>query len=180
MARYQGQFAFDRCVQCCREIDIAVETGTLMGWTTVRLAEVFETVYTIELSTGLYNRPDTVSKLNQFSNVKRILGDSAKWIPQLASEIDKPVFWYLDAHFCYLDEEVASENPYPIWTELEAIRKRDMPDVVAVDDVHAFGRPEGWADVTVENIVEFMGLKHWVVEEDHLFLSSQPLVTKLL
>lgn len=172
MSRFQGQFAFNRCVQCCKNIDVAVETGTLMGWTTVRLAEIFQEVYTIELSEGLYNRSSTVEKLSQFSNIKRLLGDSAEWIPRLASQIDKPVFWYLDAHFCYLDKEVATNNPYPIWTELEAIKARNLPDVVAVDDVHAFGREPGWTDVTTENIVKFMGAKSWIIEEDHLFLSA--------
>ena len=50
----------------------------------------------------------------------------------------------------------------PLWDELTIIRKRLYPDIVVVDDVHAFGsirelQPE-WEHVTRPNLDNFMGL----------------------
>ena len=42
----------------------------------------------------------------------------------------------------------------PLWQEIKAILQRPYTDIIVVDDVHCFGGPHGWEDVTIETLTE--------------------------
>ena len=138
------------------KIDTFVETGTWLADTTLAACRLFRWVETIELSYDLY-----AAAKRKLANSQAILhfGDSAQIIPLIAKRLDRPVCWYLDAHWFREQSPYgppASESPFPLWKELEAIKLRRHADIVIVDDVHAFGRDspgfEPWKTVSPSTI----------------------------
>lgn len=130
---------------------VVVETGTHRGQLAVLLPRMFEVVHTVERSPELYaSRPKD-------SRVWWHHGDSREKVAELADTYrDEPVFWLLDAH--YFDaKHAAGANDLPLWEEIALISARRQPDLVAVDDVHTFGkkRPERfgrWDLVTTDSL----------------------------
>jgi hypothetical protein len=92
-------------------------------------------------------------------------GDSAEVLPLVAETIQEPVFFYLDAH-AWGRPEVAQEKPFPLWAELNYIRSRSFPDIVAIDDYHTFGKAVQlasgeyelqWELLTRDSVLERLG-----------------------
>lgn len=145
-------------------IQLAVESGTFEGTTTRLLAPRFARVMTIELDRPRYQRNLEVHA--DLPNVHFLFGDSADWVPELARTCaDQPIFWYLDAHFTpgarrgRWKMPLAGRGAFPLWLELAAITERHQPDIVVVDDVHAFGRKDGdWNNVSPETINRLLGV----------------------
>lgn len=136
---------------------VAVETGTYKGAMTLRLANAFEVVHTIELSDKLHatHPPDASGRVTWHH------GDTRDVLPRLCVEICEPVLWFLDAHF-FSGVHAAGQGALPLWAELKAISKRPYADVVAVDDVHTFGmaRPKeygDWVSVNPKAITKYVG-----------------------
>ena len=145
-----------------------VESGTFHGKTTRLAVEQFAAVHTIELNADWYT--EAVRDLVPLG-VKCYHGNSADLVPQLASEIEEPVVWYLDAHWFKLVPDVAGETEgLPLWAELEALAKRPYADVIVVDDVASFGKTEPtpeWIDVSLEKIASyFPGHREAVILRD--------------
>jgi hypothetical protein len=144
---------------------ILIETGTLKAQNVVRLAPWFQRAYSIELSPDLWRAAREKYGLDTEGGIYFLLGDSAELLPELLKRIRKPVVLYLDAHYCADDQVAASE--FPLWAELEAIRRHSYADLVIVDDVHNFGkkRPDlavhesgrAWEHVTRESVLEALG-----------------------
>lgn len=141
-------------------IDTFVETGTRLGSTAFIMSRLFREVHTIELSEDLFNEARSRFK-NEPINFH--LGDSAEVLPRLAEEIDRPAVFFLDAHW-YIDDKlrskIASDNPFPLWKEIEVLKARPYADVIIVDDVHSFGRlspHQGWSEVSLASIQRHVG-----------------------
>lgn len=148
---------------------VMVETGTYLGERTNIFSGIFETVYSIELSETLYDR--AVEEFKSHLNVTLIHGDSAEEIKVLCEKIQEPCVFYLDAHWFVDKEPVSDINPSPILQELDAIKRRDWPDIVVVDDVHQYGRTmdewavpanevpeqmEMWKDINTQFLLDYM------------------------
>lgn len=134
-------------------ISTVVETGTYRGEFTEVLSKEFGTVITIERSMALAR---AAQKKFRRSNVTVHLADSRDVLPGLCDSITEPCIWYLDAHAIPNGEGVGAHD-HPLMQELEIVNKRSQPDVIVVDDVHAFGREEDrsdWSQVTVESILK--------------------------
>lgn len=165
---------------------VAIETGTLHGETTRRLAMMlpFEFVYSIEASRELWR--DAVARCfaepidgipperdpgdpgevvvveGTFGRIEFIHGDSVDELPKLCDIVRRPAFFYLDAHFCRDDERAARTEDHPLFAELAAIAARPFADLVWVDDVHTFGQDRGdlgqsWREITKESISDRLG-----------------------
>jgi hypothetical protein len=145
-----------------------IETGTHIGTTLDAICreQLFQQLYSIELSKGLYQHAE--DHFRGYPRLTRILGDSAKVLPELCSKIAAPAFFWLDAHWYEGGGPVASESPCPLMQELRAISERNMSDVVVVDDVPCFGRkwndgPGGdWTRITQFTILEIFDPKRIV------------------
>jgi hypothetical protein len=89
--------------------DLLVETGTLLGHTTRRLAELGPPVRSVEVHPGFYRLARL--RLGATSNVEVIRGDSAEALDLLRRQTTyRSLFAYLDAHWygrLPLAEEVA-------------------------------------------------------------------------
>ena len=146
--------------------EIFIETGTLEAKNVVRLAPWFQRAYSIELSPELWREADAKFGPTTADRIDFILGDSAKVLPYLLKRILKPVVLYLDAHYCEgYEGTVGSE--FPLWAELDAVRRHPYADLVIVDDVHNFGKPRpdlaahesgrAWEHVTRKSVLEALG-----------------------
>ena len=132
---------------------VFVETGTFHGKTTRLAVAQFREVHTVELHVDWHR--EAVEQLGPLG-VHCHQGNSAGIVPILATHIQEPVFWYLDAHWFKVAPGVAGEDvPLPLWAELDAIAARSFPDIIVVDDVASFGKTEPtpeWADVSLASI----------------------------
>lgn len=164
MAHFTEERLLDILQRHAAAITVAVETGTFEGATARLLKQRFPIVHTIELQPERWRR--CVEEYAR-TGIQFHLGDSSEHVAALAAAYaDTPVCWYLDAHWFAVQFgangrwglPVASSVPFPLWAELDAICARNQPDVVIVDDVHAFGRSpspdicDGWITVNRETL----------------------------
>jgi hypothetical protein len=129
------------CISCPKTI---VETGTYLGdgIKDYLASNYFDKIYSIEISNKYY-----LLNKNKFitnSNVEVLEGDSADVITHLINNNildDKPVLFYLDAHFSGADTGGMNIcNGCPVLKELEAISKRNVKgDVIFIDDMRLMG-----------------------------------------
>lgn len=135
------------------DIGTIVETGTWKAEFSLLACSLFERVISIELHPELWAM--AVAKYGRTS-VEFELGDSREYMPRLASEITEPCVWYLDAHKLP-GGGGAGENDHPLMEELAILNQRDQPDIIVVDDVHAFGRTgdrSDWSNVNEASILD--------------------------
>lgn len=107
-------------------IKIAVETGTLHGWTSAFLSDNVDVLHTIEI------RPEPLEKaienLRSKSNVHIHCGSSTDVLPGILLTLpsDQPIFFYLDAHWL---------EYWPLFDELDIIGKYvGKRAVILIDD----------------------------------------------
>lgn len=119
-----------------------VETGTYLGEMVYALKDVFEKIYSIELSEQYAKRAQIY--LRRQKHVKIIQGDSGDMVGELLREIDKPTLFWLDGHYS-ADDTAMGKKSTPILEELAHIlRARDLKHVVLIDDAHDFGRAKDY------------------------------------
>lgn len=120
-------------------LQIFLETGTFRGDTTSAAAQLFEKVYTIEISSELFTQ--TGARLASLANVSRRLGNSPdvirELVPQLANE---SVLYWLDAHWCGATTG-GKDNECPVLLELHEIGILNDKSVVLIDDARLFLAP---------------------------------------
>lgn len=107
-------------------IKLAVETGTLHGWTAAFLSDYVEHVYTIEI------RDDPLEKAKRLladrTNINIYYGNSVDILEQILPTFPKneKVFFYLDAHWL---------EYWPLFDELKTIGKFiGNQAVIIIDD----------------------------------------------
>jgi hypothetical protein len=159
---------------------VFVETGTFRGDTTAAMAKVFESVFTVELSPEYWH--NARRRLAGVTNVCCLPGDSAMVVPTLCDFLQEPVVWFLDAHWLRRkgkhQDKVPTDNKFPLWSELLAIRQRPYTEIVIVDDVTLFGTREKcyefFKNVSITNVVKYAkAVDHFVCDEA-LFMLRRP------
>ena len=137
------------------KITTCVETGTWRGHTTRIFSGIFARVHTIDYDLRHYNTTrKAMRREGKWRNVKHHLGDSKNWIPILSQAYEnRPVFWFLDAHW-QLNDALVNEFSSPLMSELDVLAARTQPDIICVDDIHAFGRDTlTWSNVSYASIL---------------------------
>lgn len=117
-------------------IPYLVETGTAYGEMVETVRDRFEKIWTIELKEDWY----TQAKANfaDCPGVTPLWGDSAEVLAQLLPQVDKPVIFYLDAHYSGGGTERGREDT-PILRELDAIfAHTGLLGVIVIDDLLSF------------------------------------------
>jgi len=116
--------------------DIFIETGTYIGDMVQAQKDFFEEVFSIEIGRKLYRKARR--RFRKDINVTLFLGDSAKVLPKVLSEVNKPAVFWLDGHYSG-GITVKGDKECPILEELDAILSRsNMQDVVLIDDARCF------------------------------------------
>lgn len=119
-------------------IKVFVETGTYLGDTIYRLRKKFQHLYSIELSDHYYKI--ALERFKNISNIHLIKGDSAEKLKAVTTQINEPIFFWLDGH--YSDGLTAkAEMITPIISELDAIfdnNEKNFRHVILIDDARLF------------------------------------------
>ena len=114
------------------KIDLIIETGTYLGATTKRLAELAET-YTVELNDTFFMRAKT--NIGNNPKVKQFLGNTVDFLKaELPKLKDKKILFFLDAHFYNV--------PCPLLDELKVIAQNEIKPVIVIHDFKVPERPE--------------------------------------
>ena len=114
-------------------LDVFVETGTLVGHTAQWAAGHFSTVITVEITKDEKTNEMAKENLKGLSNVQAVVGDSAEFME--GHEFPWPCMFWLDAHDNY---------SCPVLREIAAINKSPLRHVILVDDVNQFGVLQHW------------------------------------
>jgi hypothetical protein len=137
------------------DLKVLVETGTFYGDMIEAMKNIFDKIYSIELSQELFERAKKRFK-NQ-KQVELIQGDSGIELKSLMSKIDRPTLFWLDGHYS-AGETAKGDKETPIFEELQHIF--DTPDlghVIIIDDVRSFGLHHDYP--TIERLTEFIKSK---------------------
>lgn len=116
-------------------IRAAVETGVHQGVTTRALAGMVPTVHAIEINGDYY--AESHLRLAGVPNVRLYHGASQDVLPVLLPLIERPVLYYLDAHW---------DGNYPLPAEVEIIAQHDPRPVIVMHDMAVPGHPGFHAD----------------------------------
>lgn len=121
-----------------------IETGTYLGDTVSFMREIFDKVYSIELSEDLYGR--AIERFAGDEKITLLMGDSSEKLHDaIALSADpSPIFW-LDAHWSGGNTARSIENT-PIVKELQAIQTHRLNNsIVMIDDLRYFiNIPQGF------------------------------------
>jgi hypothetical protein len=113
------------------KINVAIETGTYHGDTTVWLAENFDRVYTVEYNESyLKVAKENISK---YTNINSYLGISTDYLGKFLYESkDDNIIVFLDAHW-YAN---------PVLQELDRIKESGLKPIIAIHDFKVPSRPD--------------------------------------
>jgi hypothetical protein len=128
-----------------------VETGTYLGeGVLLALNAGFKHVYSIELSPDLYK--NCLKKFQNSSRVKLFLGSSENLLENVIRNINKPITFWLDAHYSGGNTAKGIEFS-PIMKELEIIKNHPIKThTILIDDVRCMGG-QGFDFVTLDQII---------------------------
>ena len=139
------------------QFKIFIETGTAYGQTLQQIQPYFEKIFTVEISTKLYEWLSP--QVGNWTNVERVLGDSLIEIPKFLETLSKKdkVFFWLDAHW---SQGLSDKNhlDVPLIEECVIIDEQYKADVglVVIDDVRMFetNTNEDWSSINIDTIKE--------------------------
>lgn len=110
-----------------------IESGTFLGTTALRAAELFKKVHTIELCPLLCQKAQ--ENLKQYPHVTVHQGDSSTVLSSLAKNLYKPVVFWLDGHYSgtYFGHQTARGTTItPLLEELKALEQSEIKDGLIV------------------------------------------------
>lgn len=117
-------------------LEVFVETGTYLGEMVDAVKDSFKLIHSIELSDELYDR--ACSKFAEFGHISIHHGDSAKVLPRLINEIDRPCLFWFDAHYS-AGVTARGKKETPVEDELKAIFHHPVDGhVILIDDARCF------------------------------------------
>ena len=152
-----------------------IETGTYYGLNLEEVVEEYKQIYTIEIEKKWveYNE----EKFEDKNNIQIIEGDSSVKLPELCSEIEEGVTFFLDAH--YSGEGTGyKEKTSPIIKELESIfYRKNNKDIILINNLRIFNERSfnqnnykkavlDWTLIPLENIKKTIP-KDWKILYNH-------------
>jgi len=145
-----------------------VETGTYYGDMIEAMREVFNHIYSIELSRELYEKARV--RFQGEKHIDLIWGDSGVEMGKIMSKLDQPALFWLDGHYS-AGETARSDKDTPIYEELNHIlNAKETRNVIIIDDARNFGMDPEYP--TMEELTDFIRLKrpdlNIVVENDSI------------
>lgn len=155
-------------------LKVLVETGTYYGEMVEAMKDVFDHIYSIELSKELYEQAR--ERFKAAKHIELIHGDSGVELRNLISKIDQPALFWLDGH--YSDGVTAKgDKDTPIYEELHHIL--DAPDrghIIIIDDARCFGTYPAYP--RIEELTDFIKSKRTnvniIVQDDSIRIAPKP------
>ena len=131
---------------------VFVETGTCQGDMIEGVRDLFEAVYSIELSELFFHA--AVRRFRKCANIRILQGDSADLLPHIIDRINRPTLFWLDAHY---SGGITARGPRdtPVCEELDAcLRAKHPGHVILIDDARCFGVDPAYP--TIESLTELV------------------------
>ena len=126
-------------------LKILVETGTYYGDMVEAMKDVFNQLYSIELSAELYKKAK--KRFKGEKHIELICGDSGLELMNLMSKIDQPTLFWLDGHYS-AGVTAKGEKDTPIYEELNHIlNSTDKGHVLIIDDARCFGADPNYPSI---------------------------------
>ena len=130
---------------------ILVETGTYYGDMIFAMQKHFKEIYSIELSTNLYNLAQ--ERFKKHKHIKLLNGDSGKLLKDVVKELKEPALFWLDGHYSG-GITAQGEKDTPIFEELSHIFNSKLKHIILIDDARCFGRNQDYP--TIEELKTFV------------------------
>ncbi len=135
--------------------DTLIETGTYIGDMIENQKGNFSNIYSIELSEFLFRK--AVKRFKNYRHITIIQGDSGETIPQLLTQIEGSVMFWLDGHYS-TGLTAMGNKECPIFEELNGIFSSKLKlekVVVLIDDARLFIGENDYP--TIEELKKFIG-----------------------
>ena len=117
-----------------------VETGTFKGDTLARMVPYFDALYSAELSLPFWT--DAADRFAHEPKVNVANANSADFITELQPSLAKtPTLFWLDAHWCGVENVAGDTSQCPLLAELRAIGSLPGFSVILIDDARLFLAP---------------------------------------
>jgi glycosyltransferase involved in cell wall biosynthesis len=121
-------------------LDVFVETGTFKGDTVEQIKELFDEIYTVELSKDYYNY--CKERFKDCNQINLHHDNSPIFLKKLRKSIARrSVIYFLDAHWCVADNTAGEKSQCPLLKELKAIKTLNNESVIIIDDARLFIAP---------------------------------------
>ena len=134
-------------------LEVFVETGTLIGRSAKWASQHFRYIYTIESDYNIYMIAS--SDLCKQKNVRCLHGLSQTMLPRALQMFPEPALIWLDAHWSKdLGYTKYDEVVCPVLEELEILARDGRDHVILIDDYRLFGKVSGWP--TTDEITDFL------------------------
>ncbi len=139
--------------------DIFIETGTYLGDMVYAMQGYFERLYSIELSTELYQ--NAKKRFAAQPHITILNGDSGAILSELMATIHEPVLFWLDAHYS-AGITAKGDLDTPISKELEIIFNHPVTNhVILIDDARLFVGKDSYPTIAaLEKLVADHGAKY--------------------
>jgi hypothetical protein len=147
-------------------LDVFIETGTYLGDMVDAVKQIFNEIYTIELSQELYLAAK--KRFSRENHITVLYGDSGELLDQLLLKVDKPSFFWLDAHYSS-GITVKSDLYTPINKELFSISQHPLTrnHVIFIDDARCYTGNKGYPELQLLKDWAFReGFEHFEVQND--------------
>jgi len=119
-------------------INAFIETGTYVGITAEKAAQVFDQVETVELSQDFYEKAK--ENLKDYKNIRIYQGDSAKMLNSMIKAATGNILFWLDGHYSANGSALGDVNT-PILSELKCIKESGIKNaVIMIDDIRLFDK----------------------------------------
>ena len=153
-------------------LKILVETGTYYGEMVEAMKDVFDRIYSIELSKELYERAK--KRFIKVQHVELICGDSGIKLGSVMSKLHQPALFWLDGHYSGGDTEKGDKNT-PILEELNHILDSLDRHVILIDDARSFGIEPDYP--SIQELVDYVKSRRpdldIVIQDDIIRITPQ-------
>jgi hypothetical protein len=114
---------------------VLVETGTYLGDMVFAMQDVFQQIYSIELSHHFYQK--AVKRFRSYRHIKILEGDSGKVLKKLLPTLNVPALFWLDGHYSG-GKTAKGEKECPIFEEIHSILYSPLDHTILIDDARLF------------------------------------------
>jgi len=126
-------------------LKILVETGTFYGDMVEAMKDVFDRIYSIELSKELYQ--EVQERFKGVRHIEIIHGDSGIELGNVIGKLDQPALFWLDGHYS-AGVTAHGYKKTPIHEELDHIlNSPERCHVIIIDDARCFGRDPDYPSI---------------------------------
>jgi len=132
------------------KLNILIETGTYLGDMVYAQRNNFNSIYSIEIQSFLYEAAKR--RFKNFKHINILKGDSGKVLNEIMPKINEPALIWLDGHYSGGITGKSDIN-CPIYSELGAIFSTPNDNVILIDDANCFDGTNDYP--TYENLEKF-------------------------